>query len=70
MLSERECNDVRGCRVRKKTIEEYYALPEGTRAELIYGVIYDKNKITRTGFSGTPDFIIEIASSNAAQYIC
>ncbi len=23
------------------TIEEYYALPEGTRAELIYGVIYD-----------------------------
>ena len=108
--------------MKKMTIEEYYALPEGTRAELIYGVIYDmspsplrihqdiseelnfkiksfvkKNKgnckvysapfdvklnedtvvqpdisvicdntkLTDKGCSGAPDFIIEIASSNA-----
>ncbi|MBR2176656.1 MAG: Uma2 family endonuclease [Clostridia bacterium] len=28
-------------KLEKKTIEDYYALPEGTRAELIDGVIYD-----------------------------
>ena len=28
-------------KIEKATTEDYYALPEGTRAELIHGIIYD-----------------------------
>ena len=55
------------------TIEDIYSLPDGQRAELIDGQIYDisvicdPNRINEKGCNGAPDFIIEIVSPSSQR---